>query len=391
MLELILFALAGILVGILFGLVPGLHPNTMVAFTPLLAPLEPLGGAVFLISMGGANIMADFIPSVMLSAPDSGSELSVLPAQKLMSQGHGYSAVRFMVIGFVSSFMIFISLMPLLHLIVPAAFELSRHFVFAVLIFISCIMVVSEKRIVPAAAVFAVAGFIGVVSSGLPVNPAFVLFPMLAGFFGVSSMILQMRNRSSVVLQSTGRLGMERKACAKSSVFGCLGGIFSGFLPGVGSSEIASIFSMKKDEKSFLVAMGAIAASNFIMSLFAVWLIGKTRSGIAVAVNNVYSLAPGDVFMVVSAAMLSLGIAAVFVLKASRFLAGRMQKMDYSKISLAIMVLIATMTFVFSGFYGILLLISCAALGIYAILSGVKRGLMMAALIVPTVIFFAGV
>ncbi|MBI2579567.1 MAG: tripartite tricarboxylate transporter permease [Candidatus Aenigmarchaeota archaeon] len=390
MLELLLFALAGILAGVVFGLVPGLHPNTMVAFTPLLAPLEPAGAAVFLISMGASNIMADFIPSVMLSAPDAGNELSVLPAQRLMSQGHGYSAIRFMVIGFVSSFLLFISFAPLLHFIVPAAFEMSRHFIFAVLIFISCLMVLSERRIAPALVVFSVAGAIGLVSGGMPVNPAFVLFPVLAGFFGVSSMILQIRSRSSVVLQSGGHLGMDRKSYAKSSFAGCLGGIFSGFLPGVGSSEIAAIFSMKKDEKSFLVTIGAIGASNFVMSLFAVWLIGKTRSGIAVAVDNVYRLSSGDVLMVVFASMLSLGVSALFVLKASKSFATRMQKMNYSRISCAVIALIASMTFVFSGLYGLVVLVSCAALGIYAILSGVKRGLMMAALIVPTVVFFAG-
>ena len=147
---------------------------------------------------------------------------------------------------------------------------------------------------------------------------------------------------------------------------------------------------MKKDEKSFLVTLGATASSNFMMSIFAVWLIGKTRSGIAVAVSNVYSLSPGDIFMVVFASMLSLGISAVFVLKVSKFLIGRLQKTNYSWISSAVISFVIFMTFMFSGFYGILILFVCTALGIYAILSGVKRGLMMAALIVPTVMFLAG-
>ena len=127
-----------------------------------------------------------------------------------------------------------------------------------------------------------------------------------------------------------------------------------------------------------------------MMSFFAVWLRGKTRSGIAVAVSNVYSLSPGDIFMVVFASMLSLGISAVFVLKVSKFLMGRLQKTNYSWISSAVISFVIFMTFMFSGFYGILILFVCTALGIYAILSGVKRGLMMAALIVPTVMFFAG-
>src|SRR3989344_9086528 len=203
MLELLLFSLAGICVGVIFGIIPGLHPNTLVAFTPLFASMNPLGGMIFLVSMGVSNIMTDFVPSVLLGAPDSGSELAALPGQRLLMEGRGLAAVKLMMIGFISSFLIFVALSPLLFFLVPAAFEISRQYIFAVLIFISCVMVLSEKRLLAGAVVFFVAGVIGMASLNMHANPALILFPILAGFFGIPSLIIQMRKKAGAMEQTS--------------------------------------------------------------------------------------------------------------------------------------------------------------------------------------------
>lgn len=390
MLELLLFSLAGICVGVIFGIIPGLHPNTLVAFAPLFASMNPLGGMIFLVSMGVSNIMVDFVPSVLLGAPDSGSELAALPGQRLMMEGRGLVAVKLMVIGFVSSFLVFIALSPVLFFVVPAAFEISRQYIFAVLIFISCVMVLSEKRLLAGAVVFLLAGIMGVASLNLPMNSALILFPMLAGFFGIPSLVMQMRKKAGVMEQTGGGISIGKKDMAKSSFMGYVGGVFSGFLPGVGSSEIASMLSLKKNDESFMVAMGSIAASNFIMSLVAVWLIGKTRSGIAVAINSVYTLTSADMLAVMSASLLAIGVSAVLVMKISKAFAGILSKINYSKISAVVAASIVFMVVALTGIYGIIVLATCSFLGVYTILMNVKRGLMMAALIVPTVMFFSG-
>ena len=390
MLELLLFSLGGICAGFIFGIIPGLHPNTMVAFTPVLASIEPFGGMVFLVSMGVSNIMTDFVPSVLLGAPDSGSELAALPGQRMMMSGRGLVAIKLMVMGFVSSFVIFIALSPLLFLLVPSAFEISRPYIFAVLIFISCVMMMTEKRILAGIFIFFIAGGIGIASLNLPVNPSLVLFPMLAGFFGVPSLLIQIKKRCGIIEQSISSITIDKKDIAKSSFTGYLGGVLSGFLPGVGSSEIASMLSLKKNDESFMVAMGSIASSNFIMSLVAIWLIGKTRSGIAVAINNIYTLTSGDMLAVVSASLLSIGVTSVAIIKISKAFAGILSRINYSKISAVVVAVIFVMVVGLTGISGVLVLATCTALGLYAVLMNVKRGLMMAALIVPTILFFIG-
>ncbi|MDI6721277.1 MAG: tripartite tricarboxylate transporter permease, partial [Candidatus Aenigmarchaeota archaeon] len=172
MLELVFFALLGVGAGIVFGLIPGLHPNNIIIFTPFVASFGPVNAVAFLVSLGISNIIIDFIPSILLGAPDAGSELSVLPGQRLMMAGQGYAAIKLMIFGFITSFFIFLLLLPLLYLIVPYAFELSRHVIFAVLIFISCIMIFTERRVLAAFLVFFLSGIIGILSSNIPVSSA---------------------------------------------------------------------------------------------------------------------------------------------------------------------------------------------------------------------------
>ena len=150
------------------------------------------------------------------------------------------------------------------------------------------------------------------------------------------------------------------------------------------------MLSLKKNDESFMVAMGSIASSNFIMSLVAVWLIGKTRSGIAVAINNIYTLTSGDMLAVVSASLLSIGVTSVAIIKISKAFAGILSRINYSKISAVVVAVIFVMVVGLTGISGVLVLATCTALGLYAVLMNVKRGLMMAALIVPTILFFIG-
>ena len=116
MLEIILFVLLGAAAGIGFGLVPGLHPNAIIIFVPIIAAsgIEPAPVIVFVAAMAAANSIADTIPSIMLGAPEAGSELSVLPGHRLLMSGYGYDAVKLTVIGSVGAAVVCILLLSLL-------------------------------------------------------------------------------------------------------------------------------------------------------------------------------------------------------------------------------------------------------------------------------------
>ena len=114
MLEILLAIIVGLLVGVLFGLIPGLHPNTIILLVPLIAQLSlpPLVIIAFVVSLGISNTFVDFIPSMLLGAPEAGNELSVLPAHKMLLQGNGYDAVKLAVIGGLGSILLVIALFP---------------------------------------------------------------------------------------------------------------------------------------------------------------------------------------------------------------------------------------------------------------------------------------
>src|SRR3989344_7545032 len=113
LIEIILFLCFGVLVGIFTGLIPGVHINmigTLIASSSLfiLAAINPIYLIVFIVSMSITHVFIDFIPSIFLGAPESGTELSVLPGHEMLKQGLGHQAVRLTAFGCLLGIFIFV-------------------------------------------------------------------------------------------------------------------------------------------------------------------------------------------------------------------------------------------------------------------------------------------
>src|SRR3990167_5807040 len=98
LIELIVALTLGLLSGTLTGLLPGIHINLVSASLVSLSALyflniEPIILVVFIVSMSITHTFVDFIPSIFLGAPDTDTELSVLPGHEMLKQGQGYKAV----------------------------------------------------------------------------------------------------------------------------------------------------------------------------------------------------------------------------------------------------------------------------------------------------------
>lgn len=392
MLEILLFTAAGLLAGIVFGLIPGLHPNTIILLVPLLAQLNlpPLALIAFVVSLGISNTFIDFIPSMLLGAPEAGSELSVLPAHKMLLQGNGYDAVKLAVIGGIGSIIFVILALPLIMFSIPRIYEISRPFTYALLIFIVIAMVIREdtaRKKATGLLCFLLAGLIGIFSSGLPIDKGILLFPIFSGLFGVSILFFS----SSQKIKISGKkkeIHVPARQQRRSIIFGSIGGIVSGLLPGVGSSEIASFASVDKNEKSFLITLGAITISNTLLSIMALWLIQKSRSGIATVLEQLVQIGFNEFIFIAAVALLVAGISAILTLKLAKKSVSIIEKVNYGLVSKSVIAFIIFMTIIFSGFFGLLLLAACTALGIFAKLSGIRRSVLMGVLILPTIIFY---
>jgi putative membrane protein len=392
MFELLLFIILGIVIGIFFGLAPGLHPNLIVLMIPFFISLNaaPLSLIAFVVSIAVVNTIVDFIPSILLGAPDAGTELTVLPGHRMLLAGHGYEAVKLAVIGSVGAVIFCTLLSPLLIVGVPLLYAFLKPHTWILLIVIVGILILSEKRWkkVVATACFFMAGAIGVMSNSLPLDNSLLLFPLLSGLFGMSTLLLQLKTKTKIPKQEKGSITISRKTINRSVILGSAGGIFSGLLPGVGSSQIAAIASVDKNEKSFLMTNGSITMANIIMSIMSLWLIARPRSGVAVALSQMVSIGFNEFLFIVFCALAVCGVAAVVTLFIARKFVGFMEKINYSAISIVVIFVIIVLAFLFTGFYGLFLLALCTCLGIFTNLANVRRSVLMGVLILPAILFY---
>jgi len=127
MIDLLLCFLLGTAIGVAAGLLPGLHPNNTV---PIILGLSflfgPLPTAIILLCSGVVNCFINFIPSILLGAPDDANVLGILPGHKLLLQGRGYEAIKLCVTGCFGGILLSIALLPMLSFAIPSIYSFIR-------------------------------------------------------------------------------------------------------------------------------------------------------------------------------------------------------------------------------------------------------------------------
>ncbi len=391
--EVLIFLLFGTVIGIITGLVPGFHPNTIILFIPLMLSINsnPLLILVFIVSMAVSNIIADFIPSLIFGAADSESALGVHPAQRMLLSGRGFDAIKLSITGALGSFLLLIAIVPVLFLAVPDVYEITRPYIHYILITIVVLMIVDEKSVLKSSLIFIAAGVVGILSFQLPINTTQMLFPVLVGLFGIPSILFKLKDRLEIPDQIISVKDDTPLITKIKSIFmGTFGGVASGFLPGIGTTEIASLATVDKNNKSFLIILGSISLTNIVLSFIAIYLIDKARSGVAVAASEIISIGFNEVLIIISVAFVALSLSTFIVLYLSKKMLLKISTIDYVLLNKIILGFIVLLVFLFTGFIGIFLMILCTSLGIIASIQNVKRGLLMGVLILPTILFFAG-
>ena len=391
-LEIILFLFIGTLFGIVFGLLPGIHPNMLVLLIPLFISLnlEPFLFLSFVVALAVTNNIVNFIPSILLGAPDSGNELSVLPGHKMLLDGNGHNAIRLTVLGSLYAIVFCAIIFPLIIFIVPFLFLAFSPYIYAILLSIVLFMILAEegaKKII-SLTVFFLSGIIGLVIAHVPVDNTLVLFPVISGLFGISMLVLQMRGKTEIPAQRHKEMFLSKKLVNGSVISGSVSGILAGLLPGIGSSEVASLASMDRNPNSFLIRLSALTSSNILLSIMALWLISKSRSGVSVLVEHMMAISFIETVFVLIIALISAGIASAATLLLSRAFVSIIGSIDYRLLGFLVITFIVALVAAFTGFYGMFLLIVSTCLGVFTNLAGIKRGIMMGVLILPTILFY---
>ncbi len=399
--EVLLFSLLGIGGGVLSGLIPGIHTNTLIlllfSILPLLAGVPIPAIIALIIAMAITHTLISYIPSVFLGAPESETALSVLPGHKMLLEGRGLEAIYLTVIGGVGVIILFVIASPLLLQVLPFLYSNIEHYIHWALIALVSFMIVIEgkKKFLWGLLVFFLAGLLGVITlNSTLLQPHFVFFPLFSGLFGISTLLISLRNKSKVKKQKRS-FGIVKRSLAISGIIkGFFSGLVVGILPGVGSAQAGTLvqhLTRKANVREFLISIGGINTANALFALAALYTIDRARSGAAVAVERILgSFAFSDFLLLIAVALIVTGIAAVITLFLSRRFLTIVERLPYNKLSISIIILLVALTALFTGPIGLLVLAVSIAIGLIAPLTGVKRSLCMGVLILPVILFYSG-
>jgi len=397
LLELTLALFFGILAGTISGITPGIHINlvsagvlTISAF--LLAHLSPTTLVVFLVSMAITHTFVDFIPSIFLGAPDQDDNaLSILPGHEMLIKGRAFEAVVLTLYGSLLALVIILIFSPLFIFFLPKLYPYAQRIMPLILIVTSFFLICFEKSSkLKALLIFILSGFLGIASIDLPIKET--LLPLFTGLFGISSLITSISKKQILPKQETQKLkDIKPKARSffKSLSASVIASPLCSFLPGLGSGQAAVIGSEvigELDRKEFLILLGSINTIITGLSFIALYSINKARTGIAVAIGKIISLNM-DTILIILLTILVSGILSFFLtLQLAKLFSRFINKINYSKFSIGIMLFLIIINALLAGWLGLLVLAVSTSLGLACIYFGVRRTHLMGCLIIPAIV-----
>jgi len=391
--------LLGVLAGTITGLIPGIHINLIAVIlltvsATLLNITSPLTLIIFITAMAITHTFVDYIPSIFLGAPDEDSFLSVLPGHQLLLKGHAYAGVILTIYGSATALLIIILFTPLFIYLLPIVYPYILRIMPIILILISGYLIYQEKpKKLWALTIFLLAGFLGIASLNLNLKEP--LLPLLTGLFGASNLLISIKQKTKIPKQKIiplKNIKLKRRSLAKTSLASIIAAPFTAFLPGLGASQAALIGKQVtdvQDQREFLFLLGAINTVVMGLSFIALYSIQKTRTGAAVAISKLIPELTLSNLTYIIATILIAGIISFFItIYISKFIAKRIHKIHYSKLSIGILVILLIITIIFTGVLGLLIFITATALGITTILLGIKRMHLMGCLLVPSILYY---
>ena len=441
-LLIILFCIAGVCLGIITGLLPGLHVNNvallLVSFSStIVASCSPLFTysisepfillliAGFMISVSVSHSFHDTIPSTFIGAPEEETALSVLPAHTLLLKGEGYKAVALAALGSYGAILFcFTLLYPLRFLLGPpiAFYDTIKEVMLWVLFSIVLLMILTEKTritefggsgklpsllgILFAAFVFTISGVFGLIifeaHLASPIGlPAPVLFPALAGLFGIPPLLTSVFTKPTIPHQKVEPLtqnSIEKKSTMVSILTGSTAGIFVSLIPGLTTATgtvLAMNLRQKSSHEQTIVTLSAVnTAATFSVTLM-LFLIERARSGVTIAIKDLMPIEPWDssampleLLYLLMFLLLSGALSFFFTLFIGRIFAGKFHIIPYQKLVVFTLLFVCALVLLFTGVFGLMVLLVATSIGFLPLCWGVRRSHCMGVLLLPIILYF---
>lgn len=283
-------------------------------------------------------------------------------------------------------------------------------YLFWILLVISVLLIATETNKKFAAFVFMCSGIYGVVVRASPLvpnsNATFnVLFPTLTGIFGISGIILSLFEKVDKMPKQFKHktLSINRTQQLSSSLQGSGAGMIVGLLPGLGAANAATLMlllgkAFKKPEREdvseykYIVTTSAINTSDTIFAIAALFFIEKTRSGVSVAMADLFNGNFGiGTLLILIVSITVAAVASYFLMKQySLFIAELLSGLNYKALNLSILIFLSVLVYYTTGLWGFIIMIGGAFLGMLAPLLNVRRAQAMGFFLLPVILYYSG-
>ena len=402
MLEIILISFLGISIGVLIGLLPGMNINNIL---PLILSAitifhSPYHIAALIVSIAITQIFISYIPSIFLGAPSEDTSLSVLPGHKMLLEGRGYEAIKLTIIGGLCSLFLTTILIFSFSNYFIQLYYISRPYIAYVIILVIALMVLTERKVISmlfSLFIIFLSGIFGLIVLNSSIfSQQNILFPILSGMFGMSTLILSISEKSKIPKQQNDeKININKLNLIKCVILGSLAGIAVGFLPAIGVSQAATMAQYligMNDARNFLVTLSGINVANELFSLNSLYLVSNPRSGSSVAIERILNkLSFNDMLLLTGVICFASGVAAFITLYIGNKIPNILVKIDYKKLSLVIILFLSAMVIFSTGLEGLVVFIVSTSIGILCAKLNVRRSNCMGVLLLPSLTFFLGI
>lgn len=416
----IVASLLGALAGIVTGLIPGIHVNTVTAL--LLAGsascaslgIEYSALLAFTCALAISHTFFDVLPGLFLGIPGD-ETFALLPGHELVKQGKGNLAIRLSVAGSATGLGIGVVMMVvflMLGNVIGTVEDAIGPWMFWILLAVSALLVVTDSPRGWSLAVFLASGLLGLMVFATPLvaggsdAPLNALFPALAGLFGVAGLLFAIATASP----SAGRLppvaeasSPDVSAVAGPGVRGGFAGLMVGLLPGLGAANAATLLLLleqwfgrraSRDEHSraYLVTTSSLNTTEALFAIAALYLIGRSRSGASIAVEQILGgiVTTADLLSIAAFMMLAGVVATAILWRLGGSIASWVSAADEISLNWSVVAFLAALTLLLLGLGGLAILVCATAVGLVPLVFKVRRAQLMGFFLVPTMLFYSG-
>lgn len=393
LIEIILFLFLGILVGVICGLTPGIHINLVGASivflsASVLSELNPIYLVVFIVSMSITQTFVDFIPGIFLGCPDTDTALSTLPGHQMLKEGKGYEAVMLCCYGCLAAIFVLILISFPSVFFIPKIYDKIEPLVPYLLIAVSFSLILSERNKFSALFAFLVSGTLGFLVFNMTGESDKFLLPLLTGLFGSSMLLISIKNKIKIPNQ---KVTSPEIKILKPLIGAIVSSPISIFLPAIGNGQVAVIGSSmaRTGNKGFLFLLGATNVFIMGFSFLALYTLSKTRTGSAVAIQEILGNISPNVFILMLITIFISGVISFFTAGfLAKYASQAITRINYGRLSIYVLIFVTIVITIFSGLLGLIVFIASTLTGIYIMSMDVKKINMMGCLIIPTIILY---